>query len=87
MTEAHHKRQRASKGGGRPSAQARRFRPLPAHSISQAEAQELMPPGAHIWKDLRENRFRCVYKPYGSASRSWTVYGEMNAFKKAVALI
>lgn len=64
---------------------ARTFNPRPADLLSEASAQAYVPGGAKVWKDGRENRWVVRYKPYGSISRSWTVYGEIGAFGRCAA--
>lgn len=67
------------------TAADRKFNPKPADLLSEASAQSYLPDNAKVWKDGRENRWVIRFKPYGSISRSWTVYGEIGAFGRCAA--
>lgn len=72
-------------GGGRGSAPMRRFNPKPGSGYSRAEALKLAPPKCSLWKDEKENRWRCKseYMPSGK-SKSWgggTSLDDFNAMK------
>ena len=62
-----------------PKVQARSL-PVPADELSQEDALLFMPPGATIFKDLKNNRWRASMMHYSPKSRSWPLYGELKAF-------
>lgn len=73
-----------SGGGGRP-APMRKFNPKPGSGYSRSEALKLAPPKCSLWKDEKENRWRCKaeYMPSGK-SKSWgggTSLDDFNAMK------
>lgn len=44
-------------------------------------ARSLMPPDCRLHKDIRENRWKASYPPWGCVSRSWPQHGEEGALK------
>lgn len=76
---------RAPRTNARASATERRFNPKPADLLPEGEAQKFLPEGAKVWKDGRENRWVVRFSPFGSLSRSWTVYGEVGALGRVAA--
>ena len=50
-------------------------------TITEAEAQAMMPPGARLWKDEWNQRWQLAYKGTRIASRSFGLYGYTEAAK------
>lgn len=76
------RKQRTPRAPKAASVSDRKINPQPR---DEEPAQRFVPPFAKVWKDMRENRWVVRLKPYGSLSRSWTVYGEIGAFGRCAA--
>lgn len=74
-------------GGAQPRAKQAKHVHTPAIAcgITEEEARPLVAPGARLYKYNAENRWICTMPPYGTCSRSWTVYGETVSLLKVCA--
>jgi hypothetical protein len=73
---------------GTPATHTRRDPgPPKGDSMTESDARQYLPPGspARIWKDLAWcDRWQVKYAPYGTLSRSFQLYGEMNALARCL---
>ena len=52
---------------------------VPANAITQPEAKQMCPPGAYIWKGLRDGNWCIHLPPYPRYSKAWQMLGHYNA--------
>ena len=62
-----------------------RIPPTEESAVSQEEAQAWLPPGAKVWKDSLSCRWKVVYRPFGSLSRSWKMHGDVGSMRQVAA--
>lgn len=56
----------------------------PRPDMSQAEAQVFLPVGARNSKDVPNSRWLVVWKPFGTISRSWPCWGDVNSLAQVL---
>ena len=81
------RQKKAASGSKHPESRPAFMRvpPTEESAISQEVAQTFFPPNAKVWKDSLSCRWKVVYKPFGSLSRSWKLHGDAGSLKQVAA--